>query len=106
MTSICLFPWVAALVLLPLIVLWWATESKPQRIHRLHRQYGWSQRCIVDHLGITRWQVRMALPGGAVFCSSSRNVVQATAARAYGYGYEPESAHHLSDSRNLHKPTA
>ena len=66
MTPICLFTWVAALVLLPLIVLWWATESKPQRIRRFHRQYGWSQRRIADHLGITRWQVRTALAGGAV----------------------------------------
>jgi hypothetical protein len=29
MTPINLFTWVAALVLLLLIVLWWATESKP-----------------------------------------------------------------------------
>ena len=34
------------------------------------------------------------------------NVLHATAARPCRYGYEPESAHHLSDSRNLHKPTA
>ena len=36
--------------------------------------------------------------------SSSHNVLQVTAARAYSY--EPESAYHLSDSRNLYKPTA
>ena len=40
------------------------------------------------------------------FGSSSHNVLQTAAARAYGYGYEPESAHLLSDSRNLHQPTA
>ena len=64
MTPLCLMTWVAALVLLPLIVLWWATESKPQRIHRFHRQYEWNQRRIAEHLGITRWQVRTALAGG------------------------------------------
>ena len=61
MTPLCLVTWVAALVLRPLIVLLWASESKPQRIRRFHRQYGWSQRRITDHLGVTRWQVRTAL---------------------------------------------
>ena len=65
MTPLCLVTWVAALVLLPLIVLLWITESKPQRIRRYQRQYGWSQRRIADHLGITRYQVRTALAGGA-----------------------------------------
>ena len=64
MTPIYLCTWVAALVLLLLIVLWWATESKLQRIRRFHRQYGWSQRRIADHVGTTRWQVRIALAGG------------------------------------------
>ena len=61
MTPIYLFTWVATLVLLPLIVLWWATESKPQRIRRFHCQYGWSQRPIAEHLSITFWQVRTPL---------------------------------------------
>ena len=48
---------------------------------------------------------------GSLFCvtafiSSSQNVLQATAALAYSYGYELESAYHICDSRNLHKPTA
>ena len=65
MTPLCLVTWVAALVLLPLIVLLWITESKPQRIRRFQRQYGWSQRKIADRLNVTRYQVRTALAGGA-----------------------------------------
>ena len=65
MTPLCLVTWVAALVLLPLIVLFWITESKPQRIRRYQRQYGWSQRKIADRLSVTRYQVRTALAGGA-----------------------------------------
>lgn len=49
-----------ALLLLPLLVLLWATESTPQRAKRL-RSYGWSQQRIADHLNITRYRVRMAL---------------------------------------------
>ena len=57
--------WLLAMLLLPLVVLFWVTESKPQRIRRFQRQYGWSQRRIAEHVGITRWQVRTALAGGA-----------------------------------------
>lgn len=45
-----------ALLLMPLLVLLWATESTSQRTHRL-RSYGWSQRRIASHMGITRYQV-------------------------------------------------
>jgi hypothetical protein len=45
-----------ALLLLPLLVLLWATESTNQRTRRL-RSYGWSQRRIASHMGITRYQV-------------------------------------------------
>jgi hypothetical protein len=48
------------LLLLPLLVLLWATESTEQRAKRL-RSYGWSQRRIAEHLGITRYRVRVAL---------------------------------------------
>jgi heme A synthase len=41
-----------ALLLLPLLVLLWATESTDQRTKRL-ASYGWSQRRIADHLHIT-----------------------------------------------------
>jgi hypothetical protein len=49
-----------ALLLLPLLVLLWATESTEQRVKRL-RSYGWAQRRIADHLHITRYRVRVAL---------------------------------------------
>lgn len=49
-----------ALLLLPLIILLWATESTEQRAKRL-RSYGWSQRRIADHMRISRYRVRMAL---------------------------------------------
>jgi len=49
-----------ALLLLPLLVLLWATESTEQRAKRL-RGYGWSQRRIADHLGVTRYRIRQAL---------------------------------------------
>ncbi len=49
-----------ALLLLPVLVLLWATESTSQRTHRL-RGYGWSQRRIASHMGITRHQVRKVL---------------------------------------------
>ena len=60
MTPIC-FAWIAALLLLPVLFLLWATESQPQRIRRFKRQYGWSQQRIADRLGTTRYQVRLAL---------------------------------------------
>lgn len=49
-----------ALLLLPLLVLLWATESQTQRVKRL-RSYGWSQQRIANHLGVTRYRVRVAL---------------------------------------------
>lgn len=51
---------ILALLLLPLIILLWATESTEQRAKRL-RSYGWSQRRIADHMRISRYRVRMAL---------------------------------------------
>ena len=50
----------AALLLLPVLILLWATESTEQRARRLHRK-GWSQRRIADHMHITRYRVRVAL---------------------------------------------
>jgi hypothetical protein len=49
-----------ALLLLPLLVLLWATESTEQRIKRL-RSYGWAQRRIAEHMNITRYRVRQVL---------------------------------------------
>jgi hypothetical protein len=54
------FALLLALLLLPLLVLLWATESQTQRTKRL-RSYGWSQQRIADHLGVTRYRVRTAL---------------------------------------------
>ena len=53
-----------AFVLLPLLILWgvllWLSESREQRVCRLHRS-GLSQRAIADQLGLTRYAVRKAL---------------------------------------------
>ena len=51
---------IAALLLLPLIILLWATESRPQRARRL-RSYGWTQQRIADHLGVSRSTARRLL---------------------------------------------
>jgi hypothetical protein len=49
-----------AALLLPVLVLLWATESTEGRTRRLSRS-GWSQRRIAEHLGVTRYRVRLAL---------------------------------------------
>jgi len=49
-----------ATLLLPVLVLLWVTESTEQRARRLSRS-GWSQRRIAEHLGVTRYRVRLAL---------------------------------------------
>ena len=49
---------IAALLLLPIIILLWATESTEQRVKRL-RSYGWSQRRIAEHMGLSRYRVRL-----------------------------------------------
>jgi hypothetical protein len=54
------FALLLALLLLPLLVLLWATESRPQRAERL-RSYGWSQQRIADHLGVSRTTARRLL---------------------------------------------
>lgn len=53
---------ILAALLLPLLILLWAAESRPQRAKRL-RSYGWSQQRIADHLGVSRTTVRRALAG-------------------------------------------
>ena len=64
MTPLCLLAWAAVLIVLPVLILLWLTESREQRIRRF-RLKGWSQQRIADHFGTTRWQVRVALAGGA-----------------------------------------
>jgi DNA invertase Pin-like site-specific DNA recombinase len=49
-----------ALLLLPVLVLLWATESKPQRARRM-RGYGLTQQAIADRLGVSRTTVRRYL---------------------------------------------
>lgn len=60
MTIACFIAWTVALLLLPVLILDWATLSRPERIRRL-RGMGWSQQRIADHLHVSRWQVRRAL---------------------------------------------
>jgi DNA invertase Pin-like site-specific DNA recombinase len=52
--------WVAVILLFPLILLLWASESKQQRIRRLHTA-GLSQTKIASRLNISRYAVRKAL---------------------------------------------
>jgi len=49
-----------AVLLLPLIVILWLSETTTQRANRL-RNNGWSQQRIAQHMGISRYRVRMAL---------------------------------------------
>jgi AraC-like DNA-binding protein len=49
-----------ALILLPLIVLAWASESRQQRVRRWRRA-GLTQQAIADRLGCSRTTVRRLL---------------------------------------------
>lgn len=61
MTTItCIAAWVVALLLLPLLVLAWASESREQRARRWRRQ-GLTQQAIADRLGCSRTTVRRML---------------------------------------------
>jgi hypothetical protein len=51
---------ILALLLLPVLFLAWLTESNRERAQRLRRA-GWSQQRIADHLGVTRYRVRLFL---------------------------------------------
>ena len=55
------FAAIAVLLVLPIVVLLWATESRTQRVHRLRHSHGWTQQRIADHLGISRSTVRRHL---------------------------------------------
>jgi len=52
--------WIIALLLLPVVVLLWATESRPQRARRW-RAAGMTQQTIADRLGCSRTTVRRLL---------------------------------------------
>jgi hypothetical protein len=60
MTIPCVILWALALIVLPLLILDWATMSRTQRIRRL-RDMGLSQQRIAEQLGCSRYQVRKAL---------------------------------------------
>lgn len=60
MTPICIAATIAALILLPVLILLWATESRKQRARRW-RRYGWSQQAIAKRLGCSRTTVRRML---------------------------------------------
>ena len=49
-----------AVLLLPLLIILWFTETTPQRVNRL-RDNGWSQQRIADHMQISRYRVRIVL---------------------------------------------
>ena len=61
MTTItCALLWAITPLLFIVAVIYWLTETQPQRVRRL-RQQGHSQRAIADRLGITVYRVRQAL---------------------------------------------
>jgi DNA invertase Pin-like site-specific DNA recombinase len=60
MSITCLAAWAVALLLLPLLILLWATESRQQRARRWRRD-GWTQQAIATRLGVSRTTVRRLL---------------------------------------------
>ena len=60
MTTTCLMAWALALLLVPVLLLAWATETNRDRARRWKRQ-GLSQQRIADRLGCSRWRVRQLL---------------------------------------------
>jgi hypothetical protein len=61
----CFLAWCAALLLLPLIVLLWATESPSARARRW-RDAGMSQRAIAARMGVSRYRVGQLLAAPVV----------------------------------------
>lgn len=60
MSITCIAATLLAILLLPLLILLWATESRQQRARRW-RSYGWTQQRIADELGCSRSTVRRLL---------------------------------------------
>jgi DNA-binding CsgD family transcriptional regulator len=56
----CVLAWAVALLLLPIVIILWATETRQQRIKRW-RAAGWTQQRIADRLGCSRTTVRRIL---------------------------------------------
>lgn len=59
-TFLCILVWIALALLVPVLILGWATGPKSEQIRRLNAA-GWSQARIAAHMDITRYQVRKAL---------------------------------------------
>jgi DNA-binding CsgD family transcriptional regulator len=60
MSITCIAAWAVALLLLPLIVLAWAMETRQQRARRWRRD-GLTQQAIATRLGCSRSTVRRLL---------------------------------------------
>jgi len=60
MSITCIAATLLAILLLPLLILLWATESRQQRARRW-RCDGWTQQRIADRLGCSRTTVRRLL---------------------------------------------
>jgi hypothetical protein len=60
MSLTCITAWALALLLLPILLLAWATESREQRARRWRRA-GMTQQAIADRLGCSRTTVRRML---------------------------------------------
>jgi CRP-like cAMP-binding protein len=60
MSLLCIAAWAVALLLLPVLILAWAAESREQRARRWRRQ-GLTQQGIADRLGCSRTTVRRIL---------------------------------------------
>lgn len=60
MNTTCVIAWALALLILPILLLAWATESTPARARRWRRS-GLSQQAIADRLGVSRYRVRKML---------------------------------------------
>jgi response regulator RpfG family c-di-GMP phosphodiesterase len=57
MSITCLAAWLAVLILFPLLILLWATESRQQRARRWRRD-GWTYRVIAERLGCSQTTAR------------------------------------------------
>jgi IS30 family transposase len=57
MTTTCLLAWAAVLLLMPIVFLFWLTESRQQKARRWRRN-GMTQQAIADRCGVSRTTVR------------------------------------------------
>jgi DNA invertase Pin-like site-specific DNA recombinase len=57
MSTPCLLAWAVAILLLPVLILLWLTESRQQRAKRWRRD-GATQQAIADRMGVSRTTIR------------------------------------------------